>query len=109
MRTHLFHDDTFLPAQISSSASSKHQPTTISSAPQGSLTSSFLRGAVSHPNAQRAAFVQVPKLHELLRHGVEPLTGQDVVVVMVADRLLVQADGKRPEAVGCHFLAQPQG
>lgn len=31
MRTHLFHDDTFLPTQISSSASSKHQLTTISS------------------------------------------------------------------------------
>ncbi len=53
--------------------------------------------------------MQVPKLDELLRHGMEPFIGQDVVVVVMADRLLVQADGKRPEAIGGHFLAQPQG
>lgn len=51
----------------------------------------------------------MPKLDELLGHGVEPLVWQDVVVVVVADRLLVQAHGERPEAVGRHFLAQPQG
>lgn len=51
----------------------------------------------------------MPKLDELLGHGMEPLVWQDVVVVVVADRLLVQAHGERPEAVGRHFLAQPQG
>lgn len=73
------------------------------------LTPSFLRGAASHSHAQCATFVQMPKLYKLLRHGVEPFIGQDIVVVMVTDRLLVQADGKRPEAVGSHLLAQPQG
>lgn len=73
---------------------------------QGALTSSFLRGATSHPHTKRAAFVQMPKLDKLLRHGMEPFIGQDVVVVMVADRSLIQVDGKRPEAVGCDFLTQ---
>lgn len=68
-----------------------------------------LRGAASHPHAQRAAFVQLPELDELLRHGVEPLIGQDVVVVVVADRLLVQVDGEGPEAINRHLLAQRKG
>lgn len=73
------------------------------------LTPPLLRGAAPHPHAERTAFVQVPELDKLLRHGVKPRVGQDVVVVMMADRLLVQVAGKRPEAVRCHFLAQPQG
>lgn len=68
-----------------------------------------LRGAAPHLQTQRTAFVQVPKLDKLLGHGMEPRVGQDVVVVMVADRLLVQVEGERPEAVSGHFLAQPQG
>lgn len=51
----------------------------------------------------------MPELDELLRHGVEPLIGQDVVIVVVADRLLVQVDGEGPETVNCHLLAQRQG
>lgn len=71
------------------------------------LTPFFLRGAVSNPHAQGATFVQMPKLDKLLRHGVEPFIGKDIVIVMVADWLLIQVNGKRPEAVGCHLLAQP--
>lgn len=72
------------------------------------LAPSLLRGAASQPQAQHATFMQVPELQELLGHGVEPRVGQHVVVVMVADWLLVQVDGERPEAVGRHLLAQPQ-
>lgn len=53
--------------------------------------------------------MQLPELDELLRHGVEPLIGQDVVVVVVADWLLVQVDGEGPEAVNRHLLAERKG
>lgn len=66
-------------------------------------------GAMSHSHAQRAAFVQMPKLNKLLGHGMEQFIGQDIVIVMVTDWLPVQADGKWPEAIGRHLLAQPQG
>lgn len=72
------------------------------------LAPSLLQGAASQPQTQHAALVQVPELQELLGHGVEPRVGQHVVVVVVADRLLVQVNGEGPEAVGRHLLAQPQ-
>lgn len=75
----------------------------------GALIPFILRLTASHLNSQSAAFVEVPQLDELLRHGVEPLTGQDVVIVMVADGLPIQCDGERPKAVNCHLIAHPQG
>lgn len=96
----------------------KLSPTFLPQLPPASLPIQFtapplpppvLGGAASQPHAQSAAFVQLPELDELLWHGVEPLIGQDVVVVVVADRLLVQVDGEGPEAVNRHLLAQRQG
>lgn len=89
-----------------------HHPISCQHLPQQAtppLPIPALSGAASHPHAQRAAFVQSPELDELLRHGVEPLIGQDVVVVVVADGPLVQVDGEGPEAVNPHLLAQRQG
>lgn len=63
---------------------------------------------MAYAHTQRAALVQVPELQELLRHSVKSRGRENVVIIMMADRLLVQPRGKRPEAVSGHLLAQAE-
>lgn len=60
-------------------------------------------------HSQCTDFMKVPELEEFLRHGMETRVGQDVVVVVVADRLLMHIHGEGPEAIDGHFLAEAQG
>lgn len=63
---------------------------------------------MAYTHTQRAALVQLPELQELLRHSVKSRGRENVVVIMVADRLLVKPYGKRPETVSRHLLAQAE-
>lgn len=83
-------------------------PCSLSSSLWCDLCSAAPAGAVSHMHSQRATLVQMPQLQKLLRHGVEASERQDVVVVVVADEVIPQAQRKGPEAVDGDFLAQPQ-
>lgn len=60
---------------------------------------------MAHTHTQRAGLVQVPKLQELLGHGVKSRGWENVVIIMMADRSLVQAYGKWPETVSGHLFA----
>lgn len=58
--------------------------------------------------SQGTALMEIPKLQELLWHCVDPRQRQHIVVIVVTDRLLVEAQCKRPEPERCHFVTQPQ-
>lgn len=64
--------------------------------------------ATSQMNAQSPALVQLPQLHELFGHGVEPAVGLHVVVVVVADGSLGKVRGEGPETVDVHLVAQAE-
>lgn len=60
-------------------------------------------GACVH--VHNAASVHVHEVKDLIRHGVEPGPGLDVVIVMVRYEDSRGVHWKRPEAVEMHFFA----
>lgn len=64
---------------------------------------------IANPHAQRAALVQVPELQELLRHGVKSRGWENVVIIVVADRSLIQPHRKWPKTVSGYLFTQAKG
>lgn len=53
--------------------------------------------------------MEIPELEKLLRHGMKARKGQDVVIVVVADGLLMHIHREGPEAIDGHLLTEAQG
>lgn len=68
----------------------------------------ILVSAGAQVQSQGSTLVEMPELQELLWHCVEPRRRQHVVIIVVTDRLLVEAQRKWPEAKHCHFVTHSQ-
>lgn len=53
--------------------------------------------------------MKVPELEKFLRHGMKARKGQDIIIVVVADGLLMHIHREGPEAIDGHILTEAQG